>query len=396
MAAERELLPEVIGGAEETTTGVIRLRSLAAAGKLRYPIIAVNDADTKHFFDNRYGTGQSTLDGITRATNVLWAGKKVVICGYGWCGRGVALRARGMGAHTIVTEVNPIPALEAAMDGHQVMTMGEAARIGDIFITLTGGLKAISRSHLELMKDGAILANSGHFNVEIDIEALEETAEGKRRVRPFVDEYLMSDGRRLYLLGEGRLINLVAAEGHPAAVMDMSFANQALTVEYLTQSGHTLSPQVYPVPQGYRRGGGQTEAELHGDSDRLPYAGAGGLPGKLGNRYVRSCLGVYRGETRISVLLRLRRFQRDRLAPETPNGGEMPGRRIHAAGGAPGVARYSPRRHHRLAALRGAGKPSVLSGSCDDDEKHGDQATQAREGGRADNRQIVARRAVGT
>ena len=197
------LLEDVIGGAEETTTGVIRLRSLAESGKLKYPIIAVNDADTKHFFDNRYGTGQSTLDGITRATNVLWAGKRVVICGYGWCGRGVATRAKGMGAHIIVTEVNPIRALEAAMDGHQVMTMQEAAEIGDIFITLTGGLQAVGRTHLEAMKDGAIVANSGHFNVEIDVEALEDMAESKQRVRPFVDEYVMDDGRRLSLLGKG-------------------------------------------------------------------------------------------------------------------------------------------------------------------------------------------------
>ena len=247
-SSRTELLEGVIGGSEETTTGVIRLRSLAEAGKLRYPIVAVNDADTKHFFDNRYGTGQSTLDGITRATNVLWAGKKVVICGYGWCGRGVALRARGMGAHTIVTEIDPIHALEAAMDGHQVMPIQEAAETGDIFITLTGGLKAVGREHLETMKDGAIIANSGHFNVEIDIQALEEMAEGKRRVRPFVDEYLMEDGRRLYLLGEGRLINLAAAEGHPSAVMDMSFANQALSVEYLAKNAHSLAPQVHPVP----------------------------------------------------------------------------------------------------------------------------------------------------
>ncbi len=245
----RPLLKDVFGGCEETTTGVIRLNSLARAGKLAYPIIAVNDADTKHFFDNRYGTGQSTIDGITRATNILWAGKRVVICGYGWCGRGVAMRARGMGAHTIVTEVNPIRALEAAMDGHQVMPMEEAARVGDVFITLTGGLKAIGRRHLELMKDGAIVANSGHFNVEIDIEALEEMADGKQRVRPFVEEYLLNDGRRVYLLGEGRLINLAAAEGHPSAVMDMSFANQALSVEYLVQAGHSLAPKVYPVPR---------------------------------------------------------------------------------------------------------------------------------------------------
>ena len=247
--ARTELLENVVGGTEETTTGVIRLNSLAEDGKLRYPVMAINDADTKHFFDNRYGTGQSTMDGITRATNMLWAGKKVVICGYGWCGRGVALRARGMGANTIVTEVNPIRALEAAMDGHQVMTMAEAAEIGDVFITLTGGKNAVGRSHLEVMKDGAIFANSGHFDVEIDIPALEEMADGKQTIRPFVDEYLMGDGRRLYLLGEGRLINLAAAEGHPSAVMDMSFANQALSLEYLAQTAHTLEPKVYDVPR---------------------------------------------------------------------------------------------------------------------------------------------------
>ena len=239
----------VIGGTEETTTGVIRLRSLAAAGRLRYPIIAVNDADTKHFFDNRYGTGQSTLDGITRATNILWAGKKVVVAGYGWCGRGVALRARGMGANVIVTEINHTRALEAAMDGHQVMSMAEAAHIGDIFITLTGGLKAVARQHIEVMKDGAVLANSGHFNVEIDIPALEEMSDSKQEIRPFVEEYRMVDGRRLYLLGEGRLINLSAAEGHPSAVMDMSFADQALAVEHLARTAHTLKPQVYDVPR---------------------------------------------------------------------------------------------------------------------------------------------------
>ena len=244
-----ELLDGVVGGAEETTTGLVRLRSMAQAGKLRYPIIAVNDADTKHFFDNRYGTGQSTLDGITRATNLLWAGKRVIICGYGWCGKGVAMRAKAMGAHTVVTEVDPIKALEAAMDGHQVMSMREAAKIGDVFITLTGGLKAIGREHLDSMKDGAIVANSGHFNVEIDIEAMEEMAKAKQSVRPYVDEYLLEDGRRLYLLGEGRLINLAAAEGHPSAVMDMSFANQTLTVEYIVQSGHELAPEVYPVPR---------------------------------------------------------------------------------------------------------------------------------------------------
>ena len=243
-----ELLDGVIGGTEETTTGVVRLKSLAEEGRLRYPIVAVNDAQTKHFFDNRYGTGQSTLDGITRATNLLWAGKNVVLCGYGWCGRGVALRARGMGAQTIVTEVDPIRALEAAMDGHQVMTMQEAAGAGDIFITLTGGVKAIGRSHLEAMKDGAVIANSGHFDVEIDLAALEEMSDDRRRVRPFVDEYLMPDGRRLNLLGEGRLINLAAAEGHPSAVMDMSFANQALSVEHLAQRGRKLEQKVFPVP----------------------------------------------------------------------------------------------------------------------------------------------------
>ena len=239
----------LIGGTEETTTGVIRLRSLAEEGRLRYPIVAVNDADTKHFFDNRYGTGQSTLDGITRATNILWAGKTVVVAGYGWCGRGVALRARGMGAQTIVTEVNPIRALEAAMDGHQVMSMDEAAKVGDIFITLTGGMKAVGRRHIEVMKDGALLANSGHFNVEIDIPALEEMADAKREARPFVEEYMMGDGRNLYLLGEGRLINLAAAEGHPSAVMDMSFADQALSAEYLAKFAHSLQPQVYDVPR---------------------------------------------------------------------------------------------------------------------------------------------------
>ena len=244
-----ELLPNVVGGTEETTTGVIRLTSLAADGRLKYPIIAVNDADTKHFFDNRYGTGQSTLDGITRATNILWAGKKVVVCGYGWCGRGFALRARGMGAHTIVTEVNAVRALEAVMDGHQVMTMAEAAEVGDIFVTVTGGLKAIGADHIAAMKDGAVLANSGHFDLEIDIEAMREMSDGKQTVRPFVEEYLMGDGRRLYLLGEGRLINLAAAEGHPSAVMDMSFANQAMSVEYLAQSAHKLAPEVHSVPR---------------------------------------------------------------------------------------------------------------------------------------------------
>ena len=259
-----ELLPNVVGGTEETTTGVIRLTSLAADGRLKYPIIAVNDADTKHFFDNRYGTGQSTLDGITRATNILWAGKKVVVCGYGWCGRGFALRARGMGAHTIVTEVNAVRALEAVMDGHQVMTMAEAAEVGDIFVTVTGGLKAIGADHIAAMKDGAVLANSGHFDVEIDLEAIEEMSDGKQTVRPYVDEYMMGDGRRLYLLGEGRLINLAAAEGHPSAVMDMSFANQAMSVEYLAQSAHKLAPEVHSVPRDIDQEIGKLKLESMG------------------------------------------------------------------------------------------------------------------------------------
>src|SRR5204862_1420397 len=229
----RELLDGIIGGTEETTTGVVRLRSMAKAGALAYPIVAVNEANTKHMFDNRYGTGQSTLDGITRATNVLWAGKTVVVAGYGWCGRGLASRARGMGAHVVVTEIDPLPALEAVMDGFRVMPMAEAALIGDIFVTLTGDLNVIDRTHLETMKDGAIIANSGHFNDEINLKALESMAEGRRQVRPFVEEFRLGDGRKLFLLGEGRLINLAAAEGHPASVMDMSFANQALSAEHL-------------------------------------------------------------------------------------------------------------------------------------------------------------------
>jgi len=215
---------------------------------LKYPIIAINDAKTKHFFDNRYGTGQSTIDGITRATNILWAGKRVVVCGYGYCGRGVALRAKGMGSHVIVTEVDPISALEAAMDGYEVMPLLNAAKIGEVFITVTGDNNVIDKAHISRMKDGAILANSGHFNAEINIAALESLATGKRRIRAFVDEYLLADRRRIYLLGEGRLINLAAAEGHPASVMDMSFANQALGLEYLVKNGKDLKPQVYPVP----------------------------------------------------------------------------------------------------------------------------------------------------
>lgn len=244
----RELLPDVLAGTEETTTGVIRLQAMAQDGALAYPIIAVNEADTKHLFDNRYGTGQSTIDGITRATNVLWAGKTVVVAGYGWCGRGVAMRAHGLGAQVVVTEVKPVRALEAAMDGFRVMPMAEAARIGDIFITVTGDLNVISKEHLQVMKDGAILANSGHFNVELNIAALEEMGEGKRQLRSYVTEYRLEDGRRLFLLAEGRLINLAAAEGHPASVMDMSFANQALCVEYIARRPERLSPAVHPVP----------------------------------------------------------------------------------------------------------------------------------------------------
>lgn len=245
----QSLLPGVMGGTEETTTGVIRLKAMARAGQLKYPIIAVNDADTKHFFDNRYGTGQSTLDGITRATNLLWAGRRVVIAGYGWCGRGVAMRAKGLGSHVIVTEIDPIRALEAVMDGFQVMPMLDAAPIGDVFITTTGGIHAVDEGHLKVMKDGALLANSGHFNVEININALEGMTETRRNVRDFVEEFLLEDGRRIYLLGEGRLINLAAAEGHPSSVMDMSFANQALSAEYLAREARNLPVDVYPVPK---------------------------------------------------------------------------------------------------------------------------------------------------
>lgn len=244
-----DLVQHVIGGTEETTTGVIRLRAMAKDGTLKYPVIAVNDAQTKHFFDNRYGTGQSTLDGIIRATNLLLAGLKLVIAGYGWCGRGVAMRAKGMGADVIVTEIDPTRAIEAVMDGFRVMTMGEAAKIGDIFVTVTGNKDVLAPEHFEKMKDGAVLCNSGHFNVEIDIPALEKLSSSKKLARPFVDEYSMRDGRKLYLLGEGRLINLAAAEGHPASVMDMSFANQALSVEYMLKNHKELGKKVYPVPE---------------------------------------------------------------------------------------------------------------------------------------------------
>jgi len=244
-----DLLPNVLGGTEETTTGVIRLRAMARDGALKFPVLAVNDSDTKHLFDNRYGTGQSTIDGIMRATNLLLAGKTFVVSGYGWCGRGLAMRARGMGAIVVITEVDPVRALEAVMDGFLVMPMAQAARIGDIFVTATGDVRVITEEHLRLMKDGAVLANTGHFNVEIDIPALERLAVSRRRVRDFVEEFLLADGRRLYLLGEGRLINLAAAEGHPASVMDMSFANQALGAEYLKNQAKTLKPQVYTMPK---------------------------------------------------------------------------------------------------------------------------------------------------
>jgi len=247
-SARPDLLHEIIAGTEETTTGVIRLRSMARDGALKYPIVAVNDAKTKHLFDNRYGTGQSTIDGLLRATNLLLAGKTMVVCGYGSCGRGLAMRARGLGARVIITEVSPLHALEAVMEGYEVMPVAEAAREGDIFITVTGNRAVIRREHFEVMKDGAVLGNSGHFNVEIDIPALEDLAASTREVRPLVQEYRMRDGRRLYLLAKGRLLNLAAAEGHPAAVMDMSFANQALVVEYLVREGRQLAPNVYSVP----------------------------------------------------------------------------------------------------------------------------------------------------
>ncbi len=265
-----ELAADMIGGTEETTTGVIRLRNMAVAGKLNYPIVAVNDAQTKHFFDNRYGTGQSTIDGITRATNILWAGRKVVVCGYGWCSKGIARRAQGLGAQVIVTEVNPIPALEAAMDGYQVMPLIEACKVGQVFITATGDKNVIDEGHFAQMKDGAIVANSGHFNVEINIPALENLSKSKRRIRPFVDEYTLANGRRVYLLGEGRLINLAAAEGHPASVMDMSFANQALCMEWLVKMRGKLKRDVYPVPEGIDKEVGRLKlASMHIAIDSL-------------------------------------------------------------------------------------------------------------------------------
>ncbi len=261
-----DLLSNVIAGTEETTTGVVRLTAMAADGQLKYPIIAVNEAETKHFFDNRYGTGQSTLDGITRATNILWAGRRVVVGGYGWCGRGVASRARGMGAQVIVTEVNPVRALEAVMDGFQVMTGVEAAKQGEVFITVSGGWHVIGKEHFEVMGDGAIVANSGHFNVEIDIPALEAMSVSHREVRPFVEEFQIADGRRIYLLGEGRLINLAAAEGHPSAVMDMSFANQALSAEYLVKNYASLGNGVHVVPREIDAEVGRLKLETMGIS----------------------------------------------------------------------------------------------------------------------------------
>ena len=249
LSRKRELLDAIIGGTEETTTGVIRLRAMEQDGVLSYPIIAVNDALTKHLFDNRYGTGQSTLDGVIRATNVLLSGKIVVVAGYGWCGRGVAMRAKGMGAQVIVTEIDPMKALEACMDGFGVMPMSQAAKMGDVFITVTGDINVLTGKHFQVMKDGAIVANSGHFNVEIDIPALKKLSKSVRTVRDFVEEYLLKSGRRVYLLGEGRLINLAAAEGHPASVMDMSFANQALSAEYMVKNSAKLDKKVYSVPE---------------------------------------------------------------------------------------------------------------------------------------------------
>src|SRR5947208_5366197 len=257
----QDLAGQVLGGTEETTTGVIRLRAMAKEGVLKYPIVAVNDALTKHLFDNRYGTGQSTLDGIIRATNMLLAGMTIVVAGYGWCGRGVASRARGMGANVIVTEIDPTKALEAVMDGFRVMTMNEAATLGDVFITLTGNKHVIARDHFEKMKNGAILCNSGHFNIEIDLDALGKAASSRRPTREFVEEFALRDGRRVYVLGEGRLINLAAAEGHPASVMDMSFANQALSAEYMVKNHSTLQKAVYSVPEALDKQGAKLKLE---------------------------------------------------------------------------------------------------------------------------------------
>lgn len=248
-STKKQLAEGVIGGTEETTTGVIRLRSMAESGVLKFPIISVNDACTKHFFDNRYGTGQSTIDGILRATNRMIAGSKFIVCGYGWCGRGVAMRAQGMGARVIVTEIDPLRALEAVMDGYDVMPIKEASKVGDFFVTVTGDLSVIDKESFESMKDGAIVSNSGHFNVEINLQALKKISKKRRTIRPFVEEYTLKSGKKINILGEGRLINLAAAEGHPSSVMDMSFANQALSAEYLAKKGKDLAPQVYSVPE---------------------------------------------------------------------------------------------------------------------------------------------------
>jgi len=247
--SHRQHLVRVIGGTEETTTGISRLRSMTREGALTFPVIAVNDSRTKHLFDNRFGTGQSALDGVIRATNLLIAGKTVVVCGYGWCGRGVASRARGLGANVVVTEVDPVPALEAAMEGYRVMPMNEAAGVGDLFITVTGNRSVVNRDHLATMKDGAVLANAGHFDVEIDLEALDELAIARRPARPFVEEYTLGNNRKLHVLGEGRLVNLVAGEGHPAAVMDLSFANQALAAEFLVKHHNDLTPGIHMLPE---------------------------------------------------------------------------------------------------------------------------------------------------
>jgi adenosylhomocysteinase len=264
LTKRQELIPGIVGGTEETTTGVIRLRSMAKDGVLKFPIVAVNDADTKHLFDNRYGTGQSTLDGIIRATNLLFAGLHVVVSGYGWCGRGVASRARGLGADVIITEVDPTRALEAVMDGFRVMPMAEAAKLGEVFITVTGDKSILRAEHFKAMKDGAVICNSGHFNVEIDIPALETMSLAKRQTRESVDEYTLRDGRKIYLLGEGRLVNLAAAEGHPAVVMDMSFANQALCAEYMAKNAKTLDPKVHTVPKDIDRAVARLKLESMG------------------------------------------------------------------------------------------------------------------------------------
>jgi adenosylhomocysteinase len=271
-----EKLKGVIGGTEETTTGVIRLRSMAENGVLKYPIIAVNDANTKHFFDNRYGTGQSTLDGIIRATNRLISGSIFVVCGYGWCGKGLSMRARGMGANVIVTEVDELAALEAVMDGFRVMPIGDAARIGDIFCTVTGNINVIRKEHFKTMKDGAIISNSGHFNVELDLAGLKESSKAKRVIREYVEEYTLRNGRRINVLGDGRLINLAAAEGHPSSVMDMSFANQALCAEYVVKNAKKLEKKVYDVPP-------QVD---YGCQDRQAHAGAEKIPELLGNGHL--------------------------------------------------------------------------------------------------------------